>query len=93
MSKATRQVEYEKEIDDVMILVVGLVSDLKAKKSLAEISADNLPKLYAAIGSIGGVAGDFKEDMQVALETIGFRLGELGGALLKSEPASAPVAG
>lgn len=76
------QVDRAKEIDDVLVLLVGLVTDLKAKKDLATVAADNLPKLMDAVAGVNQVADELKANKAVAFATIGSRVGELAGALL-----------
>lgn len=77
-----KQVDYSKELDDVMVLVVGLVADIKGGKSLAEISADALPNLMNAVAGANSVPEELAASRKVALQTIGYRSGELADALL-----------
>ena len=81
MGIQTKQVEYAKEIDDVLVLVVELVKDIKAKKDMSALAAENLPNLMNAIGGLDQVGDEFK-NKQVVLSTVGYRVGELGGALI-----------
>lgn len=76
-----KQIDYAKEVDDVLVLVVELVKDIKAKKDMAALAAENLPNLMNAIGGLDQVGDEFK-NKQVVLSTVGYRVGELSGALI-----------
>lgn len=76
-----KQVEFAKELDDAMILAITLLSDIRAGKSAAEITGDALPKLMEAIAGIDQVPAEMAS-RKVALQTIGYRAGELADALL-----------
>ncbi len=77
-----KEIEYSKEIDDVAVLLVELVKDIKAKKPTVQIGTENLPLLMAAIGGIDGALKE-GENKKVALQTIGYRSGELAAALVE----------
>ena len=77
-----KEVEYAKEVDDVLILVIELVKDIKAKKAIAEIAAENFPNLIAALSGLDSAPEELK-NKAVALETIGYRLGDLANAFLE----------
>lgn len=81
MAIQKKEIEYAKELDDVMVLVVELVKDIKAKKDVAALAAENLPNLMNAIGGLDQIGDEFK-NKPVLLSTIGYRTGELGGALI-----------
>jgi hypothetical protein len=78
---AKKEVSYSKEVDDVLVLVIELVKDIKAKKGAAEIATENLANLMAALSGIDSASEELK-DKVVALQTIGYRTGELSAALL-----------
>lgn len=86
MAIEKKEVSYAKELDDCMVLVVELIKDIKAKKGVSELMSENLGNLIAAIGGIDQVAGELESNKEVALETIGFRVGELSNALLAKSP-------
>lgn len=77
MAIESKEVLYAKELSDVMDLLVGLVDDIKAKKSISEIGAENLPLLMAAVDGLGSLDDEFLGDRKVALQTIGSKLGDL----------------
>jgi hypothetical protein len=77
MAIEKKEVLYAKELSDVMDLLVGLVDDIKQKKSISEIGAENLPLLMAAVDGLGALDDEFLGDRKVALETIGSKLGDL----------------
>ena len=77
-----REVEYAKEVDDVLKLVVELVADLRAKKSISDVAAENLPGLMEALNGMDQVDDELKESRKVVLETVGYRVGSLTDAVL-----------
>lgn len=77
-----KEVQYAKEIDDVLVLVNVLVADIKEKKPITEIATDCLPKLMTAIDGIAGVKEELAANKEVALETVGYRVGELTNTLI-----------
>ncbi len=82
MGKEIRQVEVSKELDDVLALLIVVARDVRAGKSVAEIAADALSKLVDAAAGIDQVSAEVAADRKVALQTIGYRTGELADALL-----------
>ena len=82
MAIETRQVQVAKELDDLGVLLVGLVKDLKAKKPLAELASSNLPALINAMSGIDQVDDELKNNKDVAYATLGSRVGELTAALV-----------
>ncbi len=82
MAVQKKEVEYSKEIDDVLVLVVELVKDIKAKKGAAELAAENLANLMNAVGGADQIPAEAKASLAVALQTAGYRSGELVAALL-----------
>jgi phosphoglycerate dehydrogenase-like enzyme len=79
---AKKEVEYAKEIDDVMVMIIELVKDLKAKKGVAELAAENLPNLMNAMSGLDQLDEELAASKSVAMSTIGFRVGELAGELV-----------
>lgn len=77
-----KQVEYAKEVDDVAVALVHIVSEIKAKKGIGELVGGALPKLIDAVGGIDQAGDEVKEHRKVALQTIGYRTGELTDAIL-----------
>lgn len=84
MSTAKKEIDFSKETDDVLVLLVGLVKDIKEKKGVSELVSNNLPKLMSAIGDADQIPEEQK-DRKVLLQTIGYRTGELADALLGSK--------
>lgn len=82
MSMHKKEIEYAKEIDDVMYFVIELVKDLKAKKAISEVAAENLANLMSALSGMDGLDEEMKSKA-IALSTIGYRSGELAAALLE----------
>lgn len=77
MAIVKKESEYAKELSEVMDLVINLVDDIKAKKSIAEIGSENLPLLVAAVDGLSSIDDELVENRKVALETIGSKLGDL----------------
>lgn len=59
MSVVQQSVGVCKEVDDVLAAVVNLVAAVKAKKTVPEIVAAELPAVIALIGEVGALPGDF----------------------------------
>ena len=78
----SKQVEYAKEIDDVMALLVHMLSDIRAGKSAAEIASGNIAPLMEAVAGIDGVSAELAASRKVVPETVGYRVGELTDVLL-----------
>lgn len=76
------EVEIAKEIDDVMGLVVELIKDIKAKKGVAELAAENLQGLMNAIAGIDQVQGEIAANKKAAIQGISLRVGDLVSALI-----------
>lgn len=77
-----KQVDYAKELDDVLVAVSVLLRDVKAKKSTNEIVADALQGVMNAVAGLDQVGAELAANKQVALQTVGFRVGEIAGVLL-----------
>lgn len=84
-----KQLPMAKETDDVLTMIVELIEDIKAGKSYMTIAGENLPNLKDALDGIDKIDDEYKEDMRVALATIGYRSGEIAGVLLKKKEESA----
>jgi hypothetical protein len=92
MAIETKQIEYAKETGDVMVAVIELVKDIKAGKSLAELGAENLTNLIAAVSGADQIPAEATHRAAI-LQTIGLHTGQLADALLPSAAAPAPIAG
>ena len=82
MAIETKQVEYAKEADEVLALVVALVKDIKAGKEVADIASGRLPDLMVAISGFDAIGDEVAANRKVLLSTLGSRMGELTDALL-----------
>ncbi len=80
-----KEVDIAKEADEVMEAVVSIVKDLKAGKTIQEVGAGNLPKILAAVQGIDQLDDEMAQNKGVVLATIGYRSGELAGALLEKK--------
>jgi hypothetical protein len=77
MAIQQKQIDYSKELDDVMVLLIALTKDIKAKKSLPDITTDVLPKLISAMDGVNQVGDEISSNHLVAGQTMGYRFGEL----------------
>jgi hypothetical protein len=77
-----KEIEFAKELDDVLVLVIELIKDIKAKKSAAQIGTENIPLLMTAIGNIDQLPEEAK-NKPVVLSTIGYRAGELAASFVE----------
>jgi hypothetical protein len=77
-----KEIDYAKELDDVLGLVVKLIDDIKNKKQVEAIIGENLPLLISAINGANEIGDEFK-DIKIAGQTIGLRLGELIDVIAK----------
>lgn len=77
-----KEVLYAKEVDDVAVLLVSIVKDVRAGKSAPEIGAGNLTKLMDAIAGIDQMDDEAKANRAALISTIGYRMGELVDAVL-----------
>jgi len=74
-------VPVAQETKDVYDLLIVLVKDLRAKKPVAEIAADALPKLMSAISGCDQIPVEAKNRL-VMLQTAGYSAGELADAII-----------
>ena len=89
MGIETKTVRYAKEIDDVILLAISLLRDIRAGKSAADITAGNVPELMAAIAGADQIGLEIAASPSVVSETIGYRLGEIAGVFLAPIPVPA----
>ena len=82
MAIEKKEIQYAKELDDVMSLVVNLVADIKAKKDVSAIASENLPLLVKAIEGINAIPQEYAGDKKAFFETVGIGLGGLVGVLI-----------
>lgn len=62
MEKVDVVLAVGKESKEVLDCITGILADVKAKKSVAEIAGGNLTKLFAAIEGFEKVDDEFKDD-------------------------------
>ncbi len=89
MAIKKREIEYAEEVDEVGLAVAELIRDIRAKKPIAAIAAENLTNVVKAVEGAEQVDDELEANRRVALQTMGYRTGDMVDALLK--PA-APVA-
>lgn len=62
MEVIKKEIELPKEMSEVATFVVELLKDIMDKKPLADISAENLPNLMAALGGFEAMKEELKDD-------------------------------
>lgn len=77
----SREVQFCKEADDVLALLVNLVADIKAGKNAGAIMSENVSGLIEAVSGCDQI-GVEEKNRKVFMETIGYRTGDLADALL-----------
>ena len=83
MGLEQKTVLVAKECNDVMVFLVDLVQDIKAKKSAKDIAITSLPKLIGAIDGIEQIKTEASADLSVVLATVGYHSGAIAGVLVK----------
>jgi len=85
-----KEVEISKELDDVLICLVKIAGDVKAKKSVAEIVGGSFAQLMAAFDGFDKLPEEAKVNFQAFSSTIGYRLGELVSVFAAPGPVAPP---
>ena len=62
MEVVKKEIEVPKELNEVCVFVVELLKDIVAKKSVTDISAENLPNLMAAVNGFEAMKEELKDD-------------------------------
>lgn len=81
MAIVKQEVDVAKELDDVLVLVVGLVKDLKAGVDAGTVVSKHIPDLLAALSGVDQVGAEIDANKAAAFGTVGFRMGELLAAI------------
>lgn len=82
MEKVKVELELPKELHEACEAAVAIIKAIKAKKSIAEIATDVLPKAYAAIDGIDKVPAEVKEDLKGTIQVGGLLAADIVAALL-----------
>lgn len=91
MSIEEKKIKYAKEADDVMVLVVHLIREARAKKPISEIASGSVAKLVNALSGVDQVGAELAENRKVVLQTVGYRSGELTDAILGQPESNVPA--
>ncbi len=75
------EIEIGKETMEVFELVAGLIEDIKAKKGVSEIAAENLPALYKAVEGFDQIDDEIKAEY--VEETLALGVSKVVKAVLK----------
>ena len=79
----TISLEVPKEMNDVREALMGLVVDIKAKKSIGEMAANAFPKFVAAVEGVDQLDDAVREKMKSSSALIGLTAGEAIGTMLE----------
>lgn len=82
MAIEKRQVEYAKEIDDVAVLLVDIVRKAREGVDPATIASGSITNLVTALSGVDQLDDEVRANRKVALQTIGYRTGDLTDAIL-----------
>lgn len=74
-------IKVGKETMEVFTLVAGLIEDIKAKKGVSEIAAENLPALYKAVEGFDQIDDELKAEF--VEETLALGSAQVIKAILK----------
>ena len=74
-----KEVEYAKELDDVMDLIVELVKVIKEKGDYTTLMSD----LISAVSGIDQVDDEIKENLKASINTVLFRAVEIADIFIK----------
>jgi hypothetical protein len=86
----SREVKVPKNVDEVRMLIVGLVEDIKAKKELQALIAENLQPLLAAVEGIEKMGEEVSSpEFYNSLALLG---GDVARVLMQKAPVAAPTA-
>jgi len=86
MAIEKREAEYAKESDDVLALVVKIVKEAKAGKSVAEIGASSLEELVTAVAGADQIPGEARQSPSALSRTVHDRAWEIADALSAEAP-------
>ena len=89
MAVEKRETEYAKECDDVLALVVSVLRDAKAGKSLAEIAAGSLDELVSAVAGADQIPAEARANPAALSRTVHDRVWEAVAILTESDPPTA----
>lgn len=78
MSIEKKEIEYAKELDDVMVLLVEIVRVVKEKGDYVTL----MDELMTAISGIENVSEEFKSNKIVAINTVVNRAVEIAGIFI-----------
>lgn len=81
MAIEKKEIEYAKEIDDVMVLVVKTVKTIKEKGDYAAL----IPELIAAVNGADQMDDEFKANQMVAIKTVNLRAYDIAEIFTKKE--------
>lgn len=76
MAISQRTVNYVEEVDALMVLLVTILKEVKAGKTVAEIGTELLPQLISVLAGISKLKDELV-NKKVLEETIGYRLGDI----------------
>jgi hypothetical protein len=88
MAKMEITVSVEKETYEVGKFMAEILMSIKAKKPIAQIAAEELTALSAAVDGIQNIPAEFSEDQAAFMKAVLNPVADAVGALLKKDPAA-----
>lgn len=76
MAIQQKSVQYAKEADDVLHLLVELIKGIKAKQDLVSLGSALLPALIEAVSNANDIASEIKS-RKVIEDTVALRVSEI----------------
>ena len=83
MAIEKKEIDFAKETDDVMKLVVELVKTIKEKGDYANL----LDELIAAINGIDEVSDEYKSNLKAVINTVQLNVTDIAMIFIKKEDA------
>lgn len=78
MAIEKKEIEYAKEIGDVLVLVKEIVKTIKEKKDYTAL----LPALISAVDGATNIDEEVKENKAAVAGTVSYHLGEIAGLFI-----------
>lgn len=82
MAIKQKQIDYSDAADNIAVLLVTIITQIKAKQSVGQIVAQSLEPLMAAVQTGADLSADLQANRKAVEETIGYRLGDIVDALI-----------
>ena len=90
MGIINKQVQIAEESDDILKLLISIAEDAKAGKPILEIATGSLDEFIKAVEGADDIDDEVTENTQAVIRTVGLRVGDLVGVLLKKKHHADP---